>query len=167
MIRTKRLALATITTNDAHFLYRLMNTAGWLQFIGDRKIDGPDKARNYIDQLINRVDCTYWVVRLQSIHTPIGLISFLKRDYLEFFDIGFAFLPEYTKQGYAFEASNAILNKVMLDPQHQTVQATTLPHNQASIQLLEKLGFHFLEERIDEDVLLHIFEKSTSPTTQS
>jgi RimJ/RimL family protein N-acetyltransferase len=160
MIRTNRLALSPITTNDAHFIYRLMNTDGWLAFIGDRKIDGPATARNYIEQLQRRADCTYWVVRLQSANIPIGLISFLKRDYLEFFDIGFAFLPEYARHGYAHEASEAVLHRMMQDPQHHTVQATTLPSNQASINLLGKLGFQFLEERIDEDIKFHVFEIS-------
>lgn len=158
MISTKRLDLALINTNDAHFIYRLMNTEGWLQFIGDRKIDGPATARKYIEQLMRKPDCNYWVVRLQSTNLPIGLISFLKRDYLEFFDIGFAFLPEYTKQGYAYEASEAVLQKIMQTSEHHTVQATTLPENERSIKLLQKLGFRFLEERIDEDIKFHVFE---------
>lgn len=160
MISTTRLALLPISTNDAHFLYRLMNTAGWLQFIGDRKIDTTDKARQYINQLIARTDCTYWVVRLKTNNTPIGVISFLKRDYLEFFDIGFAFLPEYHGKGYAQEASEAVLKKVMQTAEHHTVQATTLPENERSIKLLQQLGFRFLEERIDEDIKFHVFETS-------
>jgi RimJ/RimL family protein N-acetyltransferase len=88
------------------------------------------------------------------------LISFLKRDYLEFFDLGFAFLPEYARQGYAYEASEAVLHRMMQDPKHHTVQATTLPSNQASINLLGKLGFQFQEERIDEDIKFHVFEIS-------
>lgn len=160
MISTTRLALLPVTTNDAHFLYRLMNTAGWLQFIGDRKIDSADKARQYIAQLLARTDCTYWVVRLKTNNTPIGVISFLKRDYLEFFDIGFAFLPEYHGKGYAQEASEAVLKQVMQTPEHHTVQATTLPENEKSIKLLQQLGFHFLEERIDEDIKFHVFETS-------
>lgn len=158
MIGTLRLSLLPVTTNDAHFLYRLMNTEGWLRFIGDRKIDTPEKARHYITQLLARTDCTYWVVRLKTNNIPIGVISFLKRDYLEFFDIGFAFLPEYNGQGYAHEASKAVLQKVMQDPEHQIVQATTLPENERSIKLLQELGFYFLEERIDEDIKFHVFE---------
>ncbi|HAK10826.1 MAG TPA: GNAT family N-acetyltransferase, partial [Chitinophagaceae bacterium] len=93
-------------------------------------------------------------------NTPIGVISFLKRDYLEFFDIGFAFLPEYHGKGYAQEASEAVLKQVMQTPEHHTVQATTLPENEKSIKLLQQLGFHFLEERIDEDIKFHVFETS-------
>ena len=160
MIGTNRLALLPVTTNDAHFIYRLMNTEGWLRFIGDRKVDTPEKARHYISQLLARTDCTYWVVRLKTNNTPIGVISFLKRDYLEFFDIGFAFLPEYHGKGYAQEASEAVLKQVMQTPEHHTVQATTLPENEKSIKLLQQLGFHFLEERIDEDIKFHVFETS-------
>ena len=160
MIGTNRLALLPVTTNDAHFIYRLMNTEGWLRFIGDRKVDTPEKARHYISQLLARTDCTYWVVRLKTNNTPIGVISFLKRDYLEFFDIGFAFLPEYHGKGYAQEASEAVLKQVMQTPEHHTVQATTLPENEKSIKLLQQLGFRFLEERIDEDIKFHVFETS-------
>ena len=82
--------------------------------------------------------------------TPVGIISLIKRSYLEYFDIGFAFLPQYTNNGYAYEASKAILAMVSRLPAFKTVLATTLSSNKSSIKLLAKLGFRFEKENEKE-----------------
>ena len=90
-ISTLRLILNIITENDDDFMRTLVNTEGWLKFIGDRKVHSKQDAIAYIQRIKNTPNLIYWVVRLKDNHTPVGIISFLKRSYLEHFDIGFAF----------------------------------------------------------------------------
>ncbi len=102
----------------------------------------------------------YWVARLKENNTPIGIISFLKRSYLDHFDLGFALLPDFSNKGYAYEAANAVLQLVSKLPEYHIVLATTLPANKSSIKLLIKLGFRFEREIDVESVKLHIYKNA-------
>ena len=108
-ITTERLILNRLTLADQDFIQRLVNSKGWIEFIGDRDVHTKDDAITYINKINASKNIFYWVVRIQENNTAIGIISFLKRAYLENFDIGFAFLPEFCNHGYAFEASKEVL----------------------------------------------------------
>ena len=155
--RTERLLLRKLTPVDAAFIFDLVNTDGWIKFIGDRNVKGLQDAANYIQKIISNPDIHYRVVTLKSTETAIGLITFIKRAYLDHPDIGFAFLPAYNKQGYAFEAASEVLNDLLSEGGHATILATTIPQNSASIQLLKKLGLGFSREITNEGLLLHLY----------
>ena len=77
--------------------------------------------------------------------------------FVQHFDLGFAFLPEHTGKGYAYEASRTVLNDVAGDPGRRRIFATTLKENINSIRLLGNLGFRFDKEieRENEKLLLY------------
>jgi ribosomal-protein-alanine N-acetyltransferase len=156
-LNTERLCLRLVDTPDATFIMELVNTKGWLQFIGNRNINSKEEAERYIDKLKATENLFYWVVRIKDTCTPTGIISFLKRDYLEHFDIGFAFLPQYSGNGYAYEAAHNVLLAVKEDPKYSTVLATTIPENMRSIKLLEKLLLKFDKEIQIGEQTLHIY----------
>ena len=156
-INTQRLTLNPITEDDYNFIFTLVNTKGWLEFIGDRKVHSKDDSIKYIQKIKKTQDLTYWVVRLKDNNTSIGIISFLKRSYLENFDIGFAFLPEFYGYGYAYEAAKEVLSIVIKKPEHAKVLATTVPQNINSIKLLTKLGLHFEKEIELQNEKLHVY----------
>ena len=155
--KTARLLLRVIKTDDAAFIFELLNTAGWIKFIGDRNIKTSEDADDYIQKIISNPNISYRVVTLLDNQTTIGLVTFIKRDYLNHPDIGFAFLPSYNKQGYAFEATKEVLNDLLNQPEHSTILATTIPENSSSIQLLKKLGFVFSKQITHEGELLQVF----------
>jgi [ribosomal protein S5]-alanine N-acetyltransferase len=144
--QTDRLKLDLLSPPDAGFILRLLNSAGWLKFIGDRNIHSTQDALNYIEKTVANPKITYWVVRSVGENLSMGMVSFIKRDYLENHDIGFAFLPEFSGNGYALEAAKVVLTDLLKAPDHQTILATTLKENRNSIRLLEKLGFRFKKE---------------------
>jgi len=59
---------------------------------------------------------------------------------LEHHDIGFAFLPSFSNNGYAYEAANTVLKNVIHKYNLSHIFATTVPKNIISIKLLKKLG---------------------------
>lgn len=156
-IITQRLILSPITEDDYSFMFVLVNTKGWLEFIGDRKVHSPEDSIKYIQKIQKTKDLTYWVVRIKDSNASIGIISFLKRSYLENFDIGFAFLPEFYGYGYAYEAAKEVLAVVSKQPEHAKVLATTIPENTNSIKLLTKLGFHLEKEIEIQNEKLHVY----------
>lgn len=90
------------------------------------------------------------VVTLKD-NTQIGIITLIKRDHLEFHDIGFAFLPSYNNNGYAFEASQVVLNYIVESTDFRAILATTVPQNKSSIKLIEKLYLSFYKTDIREN----------------
>lgn len=147
VVETERLLLCTITPEHAEFILELVNTPSWLQYIGDNNIRTQHDARAYIT---NKLMKSYedfgfglWLVVEKESNTPIGICGFIQRTTLRDVDIGFAFLPAYTGRGYAFEAAQATLHYTHTVVGVQRVVAITIPTNERSIRLLEKLGLRF------------------------
>ncbi len=156
-LNTERLNLDIITLEDHTFMFELVNSRGWLDFIGNRNVNSKEDAIGYINKIHNTPHLTYWVLRTKSTNTPIGIISFIKRSYLEHYDIGFALLPGYHGKGYAHEAAKAVLLMLSQDSLYSTILATLFSNNIRSIQLLTKLGFRFHKEIEVENDKLHVY----------
>jgi [ribosomal protein S5]-alanine N-acetyltransferase len=152
-ISTERLRIRTIRVSDAVFMVSLLNSPGWLKFIGDKKIRTIVECENYIESVIVNNEIIYSIVYLTD-DTPIGAVTLVKKDYLPEHDLGFAFLGEYQGKGYAFEASQAVLACEWVKAM-PFVSAVVLEQNKSSIALLERLGFVFTEilHRENEDLL--------------
>ena len=144
--KTQRLLIESLSISDNNFILELVNTDEWIKFIGNRNITSQAEATAYIQKIIDNPSIVYWVVKLHERHTKIGIVTFIKRDYLEHHDIGFAFLPNYFNKGYAFEATVTVLNNVKNIYNLSTILATTVPDNIGSIKLLEKLGLNYKAE---------------------
>ena len=156
---TERLQLSPLDIGDAAFILELVNTEGWLQFIGDRNVRSEEDAKAYIRKIQSNQDVRYWVVRPKGQAAPIGIITFIKRAELPHPDLGFAFLPASAGMGYAYEASLTILQHILTHKHYNIAQlnAITVPDNASSIKLLKKLGFTFVEERNSNDEVTHVY----------
>lgn len=145
--QTERTDIAHLAIADAPFIFKLVNSPGWLRYIGDRNIRDIEAAEEYLRTgLLKHYDekgYSYYVVR-QKDGTPIGICGFLKKPHLENEDFGFAFLPEYLRQGFGFEAGVATLKYGVQQFEFRELDAETSAKNLASIRLLEKLGFEYL-----------------------
>ena len=147
MFLCERLILRPITVDDAQFILTLLNEPSFLQYIGDKKVRNLEDARQYI---LNGPVASYErngfglnLVELRESHTPIGMCGLLKREELLDPDIGFAFLPAFWNKGFAFEAATAVLNDARERLGLQRILAITSLDNDASIKLLQQLGFSF------------------------
>lgn len=147
ILETGRLRLRELTTGDAAFIIDLLNTPGWLQYIGDRNVRTEVQAIAYLQngplKGYREHGFGMWRVETRADGTPIGMCGVMKREHLEAPDVGFALLPQYSGQGYAHEAARAVLNYAMESLGISKVSAIVLPGNTASIRLLEKLGLTF------------------------
>lgn len=142
-ITTSRLLLQPLTITDSVFMRELVNTEGWIRFIGDRNIRNEADVTAYIQKIIDDPNIDYWVARLSCADIPIGIASFIKRDYLEYHDIGFALLPLFTSFGYAYEATRALVYYMIDTDEHIRISSIVHASNNRSIVLLNKLGLEF------------------------
>lgn len=149
ILETERLRLREFTLADTGFILELLNTPGWLQFIGDRNVRTEEQAAAYLQNgpLKSYAENGFGLLLAEKKDgaTPIGMCGILKRDTLDTPDIGFAFLPRFNGQGYAFEVASALLAHAKAHLGMPTISAITLPHNARSIRLLERLGFTFIK----------------------
>jgi ribosomal-protein-alanine N-acetyltransferase len=147
IIETERLIVNELNTEQAPFILELVNSPGWLEFIGDKGIKTIPDAEQYI---VSGPMASYqkngfglYLLALKKTGVSIGMCGILKRDVLEHPDIGFALLPEYAGKGYAQEAASAVLQYARGVLGINKITAITLEKNQRSIQLLTKLGLRF------------------------
>lgn len=141
---TERLELVHLTVEDAPFILELVNDPAWLRFIGDRGVHTLAQAVVYLQ---NGPLASYgangyglYLVRRKADGARLGMCGLLKRPSLPQPDIGFAYLPQFTGQGYGFEAATAVLNHARHQLNLSPILAIVKPDNLPSINLLEKLG---------------------------
>lgn len=148
IFETDRLRLRALTLEDVSFIIELLNTPGWLQYIGDRNVRTGEQAIAYLQngplKGYREHGFGLWRVETKADGTPIGMCGVMKREHLETPDIGFAFLPRYNGLGYAYEAAAASLSYAKETLGIGKVAAIVLPNNAPSIKLLEKLGLTFV-----------------------
>jgi [ribosomal protein S5]-alanine N-acetyltransferase len=155
-LTTDRLELHPMAMAYAPMMQKLTNTAGWLRNIGDRKTTTPEGLEAYMQKVLASSNPHYVIVLADS-QTPIGIISFMQRPNLQYPDVGYALLDENTGNGYAIEAAKAVLVHQIKEQNLKTVLAELLPDNLPSIKLLQKIGFVYESDLMEEDVLLHIY----------
>jgi RimJ/RimL family protein N-acetyltransferase len=136
-----------MSPDDAEFILGLLNEPSWLRFIGDRGVRTFQDARDYIltgpVDMYARLGFGLYAVELKEDGIPIGICGLIKRDFLDDVDIGFAFLPKYWRQGYAYEAASAVLAYGHGVLGLKRIVAITALDNHSSARLLEKLGLRF------------------------
>jgi len=145
IFETERLTLRQLEVGrDEAFILTLLNTEGFLRFIGDRGVRDLDGAGDYIR---NGPGKSYvengfglWLVELRSTGAPIGLCGLVRREGLDHPDIGYAFLPGHGGQGFAVEAAAGTLAHGRGKLGLWTLCAVTTPDNAASRRVLEKIG---------------------------
>lgn len=147
VIETPRLKIRWLEDGDAAFIYTLVNDPTWIRYIGDKNVSNLEDAKTYIEtgplEMYRNLGFGLNHVSLKEDGTPIGICGLLKRETLADVDIGFAFLPEFRRQGYALEAATAILDYGCAKLGISRIVAILTPDNVASRKLLCKLGFEF------------------------
>ena len=163
IVETSRLRLRNLRYDDAAFIVRLMNTPGWLAFIGDRDVRSEQAARAYLKdgplKSYRENGFGLCLVETKDPVVSIGMCGILKRDTLDHPDIGFAFLPEYCGQGYAREIAGATVAWAQDHLKLQKLLAITRPDNHRSMALLEHIGLKFVKRFVSpanqEELLLY------------
>lgn len=144
---TERLILKPTDLEDVDFIFELMNTPKWIEYIGDRNIKTQNDAKQYIiDRHLPNFEKNgfgSYTLILKENGSKIGSSGLFKRESLEVVDIGFAFLPEYEGKAYGYESSKKILEAAKNEFGLKKISAITLPSNIASQKLIEKLGLSY------------------------
>ena len=147
ILETERTILREVIADDAEFVLDLLNQPSFIKYIGDRNVRTVDEARDYIESRFassyQKFNYGMWAVELKESATLIGLCGFVRRDTLPDADIGFAFLPQFEKKGFAYESAAATMKYGQNVQKLPRVLAITSKDNFSSQKLLDKIGLKF------------------------
>lgn len=146
ILKTERLKIRQINTDDAEFMLSLLNEPDWIKYIGDRGIQTVEAAKQYIQDgpmtMYEEHGIGLYLVELKESQTPIGICGLIQRDFLKDVDLGFAIHSKYWGSGYAFEAAYAILTYGTEVLGFRRIVGFTSLDNEKSANLLLKLGMN-------------------------
>ena len=141
---TPRLRIRELTVDDAEFVLALTNEPSFISQIADKGLRSPADAKHFILEgpWTSQQQSGYgqFAVELKESGDPIGICGLLFREHLNLTDVGFAFLPQYWRQGFALEAATAVMKYGNSVLGIKKIVGLTSDKNPASICLLEKLG---------------------------
>jgi RimJ/RimL family protein N-acetyltransferase len=147
LVETERLRLREFNLQDSEFIIELLNSPGWLKFIGDRNVRTNEQAKQYLENgpLKSYKENGYGLslVERKEDGKAIGMCGILNRDTLDSPDIGFAFLPDFEGMGYALEIVSATMIYARDKLGISKIAAITVADNLRSIRLLEKIGLTY------------------------
>lgn len=147
VLETLRLSLRRLTLADAPFMLELLNDPSFIRHIGDKGVRSIEGAEAYLRDgplaSYQQFGFGLMLVRLKDEETPIGICGLIKRETLQDVDVGFAYLPAFRGQGYAIEATRAVLAYGKRQFGLSRIVAIVAPGNASSIRVLEKAGLEF------------------------
>ena len=154
LAQSERTSIRHIELADAAFILQLVNSPGWVKYIGERDLVEVSAAETYIQEsfLDVRAESGFTYYRISDDQgVKLGIAGFLKKSYLDNPDFGFAFLPQFHGKGFAFESCQKILDYGLSEFSFTQLDAVTMHSNKSSIALLEKLGFVYVNDIIEPE----------------
>ncbi|APG03665.1 hypothetical protein BJI69_06940 [Luteibacter rhizovicinus DSM 16549] len=144
-IETERLSISEFGLDDAPFINELLNEPDFIRHIADRGVRDTAGAEKYLSDgpLKSYAAHGYglYKVALKASGESLGMCGLIRRDTLDFPDLGYAFLARHYRRGYASEAGAAVLAHARAQRNVGRVVAITSLDNDGSIRVLENLGF--------------------------
>lgn len=144
---TPRLRIRHLVADDAAFTCRLLNEPSFIANIADRGVRTEQDAVHYLvdGPVRSYKEHGYGLFLVESSTDAIalGFCGLLFREHLQETDIGFAFLPEFWGQGFAFEAASAVMHFGYGQLNLPRIVGLVSAGNIASIKVLTRLGLQF------------------------
>ena len=162
-IKTERLVLRKIEASDSEEILFLRSDKTINEFIERpeyRKTKTITDAIKHIQKINTETEnnkSVFWGIILNNNPKIIGTIClWIFSDDYKTAEVGYELNPIFQRKGIMSEALNSVINFGFTDLNLGTIEAFTHMDNINSKKLLEKKGFHFVENRKDEDNLSNV-----------
>ncbi|GLX80004.1 alanine acetyltransferase [Thalassotalea insulae] len=146
-IDTPQLIMRLLNESDAPMILELLNEPAFITHIGDKGVRDLNGALNYINsgplKMQKELGFSLYCCQLKSNNEAIGISGLIKRDGVEYPEVGFGFLARYCGQGFGYQSSKAVMEHAKQQLGITRLQAICNPDNTASIALLTKLAFQY------------------------
>ena len=146
LLKGERIAICDLKKKMAKELHLNSLDEETRKYLPDEVFEDIEEAKETIEYLISRIksDNGPYVYAIMLEKKMIGYVQlvYLEDDY----EIGFHIGEKYRKQGYATEALQLFLPKIMKDKHLKVVEGVCLKENIASQRVLEKCNFELVYE---------------------
>ncbi len=144
-ITTNRLVLRAINTSDLETFIAMRSDTETMQFIPLPLINTMDSALCWMREVAQQTEqgtCLHWAITSKEYNTFIGTCGlFGWQTNHRRAETGYMLTKEHRRCGFATEAMLAVLKYGFETLQLHTIHASVMGRNEASLQLLNNLGF--------------------------
>ncbi len=155
ILETERLAVRESTAADVPEFYRIYREPSVTYYMEDLFRD-PAEETAYMESYIKKIYGFYgfgiWTVLLKSTGQVIGRAGLNVREGYDLPELGFVIDVPHQGKGYAFEVCSAVLTYAGEELSFTKVQAMVREKNEASVRLLDKLGFQYVKNVVENDL---------------
>lgn len=149
-IKTDNFTIRPFTEQEIPAFTKYHNDLTWMKYQGFKGLS----AETFAQELLQPVDLyeghQFAVVSNDNSQALLGDI-YVQRDGQKFW-LGFTINPVYARQGYMHKVLQAVISEIHLDPVIEAVVAAVETENEASSNLLKKIGFQYVETEDGEDI---------------
>lgn len=149
ILETRRLKLRESTVFDVEDFYRIYKEPSityYIEPLFKEKEAEIAYMEHYIRQIYGFYGFGLWSVVLKESGQVIGRAGLSVREGFEEPELGFVIEADHQRKGYGYEICEAVLKYAEKELDFDRVQALVDKDNQASLRLLQKLGFSYEEE---------------------
>lgn len=157
-IETERLILRPFTVDDLESAYKMNLDPAVSKYTGDGGIVTKAETLRRIEMDVlgdyRKYGYGRLAVELKGISSFIGFSGLKYLPDLKEVDLGFRFFEAYWGKGIATEAGTACVKYGFEKLALEQLTGMVLPENLASIRVLEKLGFSYEKDFIEDGLLI-------------
>ena len=164
ILETDRLILREFVLEDVDDFFRLVSDPNVTRHIGDACKSVEEARKGLVERTFRdyeKFGYGRWAVVCKSTGKVVGAAGLKFLDDIGEVDLGYRFFKEHWGKGLATEASRAVVAYGVDALRIQRIVGIADIENQASIRVLEKVGFRFdkFTTYQDHEVAWYVFEK--------
>lgn len=157
VLETERLILRKPAAQDVQMLFEIRSNADTMKYIPRplaRTMDDAEALLQMIIGFIDRNEKINWAITVKGDDTMLGMIGYpnFRPEYYRA-EVGYVQHHEYRGNGYTEEALRAVLDYGFQQLKLHSIEAIIRPENEASRNLVKKLGF--VKEAYFKDYVFH------------
>jgi ribosomal-protein-alanine N-acetyltransferase len=159
MLETERLKVRPLRKSDYKDIHEYMSAPETFRFERGKPASIKE-SQKFCREFSAKKPTNFWVAELKANRKVIGHVSFFPEKPPEFktWNIGYIFHPKYYRQGYATEATRAVIKFAFTELNAHRIVAYCGTENVASWKVLEKCNMR--KEGLMKKNFLHHQEKN-------
>jgi RimJ/RimL family protein N-acetyltransferase len=157
---TERLILREIVLSDVDEMFELDSNPAVHKYLGNKPVKNIEESKKMIQSIQQQYrerGVGRWAVINKKTNEFMGWSGLRLYNanesfngFINFYDVGYRFIPKYWGQGYATESGLAALDYAFNVMHLKVVYGITEKGNEASHNVLLKVGFNYIEDFLHE-----------------
>ena len=164
ILETKRLIIRKFTIDDVEDSYQMNLDPEITRYTNDGGVQTKEeihhRIKNHVLADYNKYGYGRWAVDLKPENRFIGFCGLKFISELNEVEVGYRFLQDYWGLGIATEAATPVVHYGFEQLELNRIIGLVMPENIASIRVLEKLGFAYEKNIMEEGESIQCYVKT-------